>query len=141
MRKTAVCVTAQEEGCFHKGGNMSNLISLGRRRPRVARFVPRLEALEDRNCPSSIAVEGHTLLIRGDANANTISITDSGNGTITGTIDGQTATGTAINHVVVHSGAGDDTLTYTLTSPLTTPEHLQIDMGTITHTPNVKQRR
>jgi hypothetical protein len=61
--------------------------------------------------------------------ANTISITDNGSGMVSGTIDGQTASGTAINHVVVHSGAGDDTLTYTLTSPLTTPENLQIDMG------------
>jgi hypothetical protein len=108
---------------------MSNLTSLARPRPPVVSFVPRLEALEDRNCPSSIAVEGHTLLIRGDAMANTISITDNGNGTMTGTIDGQTATGTAINHVVVHAGGGDDTLTYTLTNPLTTTEHLQIDMG------------
>ena len=108
---------------------MSNLAKLARSRPRVARFVPQLEALEDRNCPSSIAVEGHTLLIRGDAMANTISITDDGSGMVSGTIDGETASGTAINHVVVHSGAGDDTLTYTLTSPLTTREHLQIDMG------------
>jgi hypothetical protein len=106
---------------------MSNLRSP--RRPRVGRFVPHLEALEDRNCPSFIAVEGHTLVIRGDASANTISITDSGNGTISGTIDGQSATGTAINHVVVPTGAGNDTLTYTLTNPLTNSERLQIDMG------------
>jgi len=129
MRKTAVRRERRQEGCFHKGGNMSNLTSPARPRQRVARFVPQLEALEDRNCPSFIAVAGHTLLIRGDATADTISITDSGNGTMTGTIDGQTASGTAINHVVVHSGGGDDTLTYTLTNPLVTSLHLQIDMG------------
>jgi hypothetical protein len=61
--------------------------------------------------------------------ANTISVTDNGSGMISGTIDGQKASGTAINHVVIHSGAGNDTLTYTLTGPLTTREHLQIDMG------------
>lgn len=108
---------------------MNNWTSLARSHPRVARFIPQLETLEDRNCPSFIAVEGHTLLIRGDAMANTISITDNGSGMVSGTIDGQTASGTSINHVVVHAGAGDDTLTYTLTSPLTTPENLQIDMG------------
>jgi hypothetical protein len=91
--------------------------------------VPRLEALEDRNCPSFIAVKGHTLLIFGDATADTVSIMDSGNGTVMGTIDGQTATGTSIKNIVVHTGGGDDTLTYMLTNALTTAEHLQINMG------------
>jgi len=107
---------------------MSNLRNRSRPQPR-ARFVPQLEALEDRNCPSFIGVRGNTLLIMGDPTADTVSITDNGNGTITGTIDGQSATGTTINHVVVHTRGGDDTLTYTLTSPLTSPLHLQIDMG------------
>jgi hypothetical protein len=108
---------------------MSNWKSHRAHRQRAARFVPQLEALEDRNCPSFIAVEGHTLLIVGDNTADTISITDSGNGTVSGTIDGQSAMGTAINHIVVHTRNGNDTLTYTLTNPLTTPEHLLIDMG------------
>ncbi len=108
---------------------MGNLRNPSGPRQRAARFVPQLEALEDRNCPSFIGVEGHTLLIMGGATADTISIRDSGNGTVMGTIDGQTATGTAIDNVVVHTGAGDDTLTCTLTSALTTAEHLQIHMG------------
>src|SRR5260370_3087351 len=108
---------------------MSNLRNSSRPQLRTARFVPQLEALEDRNCPSFIGVRGNTLLIIGDPTADTVSITDSGNGTITGTIDGQSATGTTINHVVVHTRGGDDTLTYTLTNPLTSPLHLQIDMG------------
>jgi hypothetical protein len=108
---------------------MSNLRNPSRPQRRAARFVPQLEALEDRNCPSFIGVRGNTLLIIGDPTADTVSITDSGNGTITGTIDGQSATGTTINHVVVHTRGGDDTLTYTLTNPLTSPLHLQIDMG------------
>ena len=108
---------------------MSNLRSPSRPERRAARFVPQLEALEDRNCPSFIGVHGHTLLIIGDPTADMVSVTDSGNGTVTGTIDGQSATGTTINHVVVHTRGGDDTLTYTLTNPLTSPLHLQIDMG------------
>src|SRR5216684_6324 len=108
---------------------MNNLRNPSRPRHSRTRFVPQLEALEDRNCPSFIAVEGHTLLIRGDNTADTISITDSGNGTVSGTIDGQSATGTAIHNIVVHTGGGDDTLTYTLTNPLTSAEHLQINMG------------
>ncbi len=108
---------------------MNNLRNPSGPRQGRTRFVPQLEALEDRNCPSFIAFEGHTLLIRGDNTADTISITDSGNGTVSGTIDGQSATGTAIHNIVVHTGGGDDTLTYTLTNPLTTAEHLQINMG------------
>jgi hypothetical protein len=108
---------------------MSNLRNPRAPQPRMNRFVPRLEALEDRNCPSFIGVQGHTLLVIGDSSANTISIMDSGNGMVTGTIDGQSATGTAVHNVVVRAGAGDDTLTYTLSNPLTTSEHFQINMG------------
>lgn len=108
---------------------MGNLRNPSGPRQRTGSFIPQLEALEDRNCPSFIAVEGHTLLIIGDNTADTISIMDSGNGMVTGTIDGQSATGTSINHIVVHTRNGDDTLTYALTNPLTSPEHLQIDMG------------
>src|SRR5262249_9395724 len=103
---------------------MSNLRNPSRPRQLSTRFVPQLEGLEDRNCPSFIAVHGHTLLIFGDNSADTISIMDSGNGMVTGMINGQSATGTAIHNVVVHSRGGDDTLTYTLTNPLTTSEHL-----------------
>jgi len=108
---------------------MVNLRNPSAPRRQSARFVPRLEALEDRNCPTFIGVEGHTLLIIGGPTADTVTIMDSGNGMVTGTLDGQTATGTAINNIVVHTGGGNDMLTYTLTSPLTTPEHLQINMG------------
>jgi hypothetical protein len=108
---------------------MSNLRSPSRHHPGAGRFVPQLEVLEDRHCPSFIGVQGHTLLILGDPTADTVSIMDSGNGTISGTINGQSAAGTDINHVVVHTRGGDDTLTYTLTNPLTSPLNLQIDMG------------
>jgi hypothetical protein len=126
--------TAMEENCFHTGGIMDNLRSLRSYGRRATSFVPQLEALEARNCPTFIAVEGHTLLIFGSSAADTISIMDSGNGTVSGTIDGQSAMGTAINHIVVHSGSGDDTLTYTLTNPLTTSENIQINMGSGTDT-------
>jgi hypothetical protein len=118
-----------EEDCFYKGGIMGYLRNPSRPQLRKNRIVPQLESLEDRNCPSFVAVDGHTLLIIGDNMANTISVMDSGNGMVTGTIDGQSATGTTIHNVVIHSGGGDDTLTYTLTNPLTTSEHLQINMG------------
>jgi len=104
-------------------GNMRNPSA-----PRQ-QFIPRLEALEDRNCPSFIGVRGNTLWIIGDPTADTISIMDNGNGMVTGTLNGLSVTGTTISHIVVHSREGDDTLTYMLLNPLISPLHLQVDMG------------
>ncbi len=50
-------------------------------RGRVARFLPRLEALEDRNLLScSVVVNNGILTITGDSAANTVTITDKGTG-------------------------------------------------------------
>jgi hypothetical protein len=103
-------------------------------KPRDARrFLPRCEALEARDCPSSVPgafVTGHTLVVQGDANANTVAITDDGQGNVTATIDGKSVTGAHINRVVVNTGAGNDTLNYTLTGSLAVSEAVFIQMGT-----------
>jgi hypothetical protein len=91
--------------------------------------MPRLEALEARCCPSTATVQGSTLYIIGDNLNNVVTITDNGNGQITGSIDGQVTTGLGITKVVVNTKGGDDTLNYTLANQLVTPLTLKIDMG------------
>ena len=49
-------------------------------RNRAGQFLPQVEALERRWCPSaaSITVQGHTMIIKGDALADQITIRDDG---------------------------------------------------------------
>jgi hypothetical protein len=98
-------------------------------RDRTRRFYPRFERLEDRCCPSTVAIHGSTLLIHGGNSSSQIAITDDGQGNVSATVDGQTVSGSGVNHVVVNTGKGDDTITYTLTGQLTTSEHLQFQLG------------
>jgi hypothetical protein len=99
------------------------------------RFVPRLEALDDRSLPSvTYTVVGSTLCITGDAGANTIIISDAG--TETGVIvngDGNpfdaTQTNTPISAIVVKTLGGDDTVIYDLSGPLTTTRLVSVDLG------------
>src|SRR5262249_59785981 len=89
-----------------------------------------VEALERRDCAVvSAGVFGHTLFVRGDANANVITITDDGKGAVSAKIDGVSASGTGITHIMVEAGAGNDSLTYTLGGPLAGEERLLADLG------------
>src|SRR5262249_28734151 len=45
---------------------------------RAGKSSPRLEALEDRTCPSSVSLNWHTLLISGDNTANVVTVLDGG---------------------------------------------------------------
>jgi hypothetical protein len=105
---------------------------------RTRRFVPRLEALNDRWLPSVTIVTtgsiGATLQITGDDTANNIVITDDGTGAgITVNADGQptwtTPVGMTIAAVVISTLGGDDTVTYNLTGPLTSTRLVSADLG------------
>ncbi|HMC66303.1 MAG TPA: hypothetical protein VKI65_15305, partial [Gemmataceae bacterium] len=88
-----------------------------RTRQSWLRFVPRLEALEDRSCPSCTTnLVGNTLTVLGDQAANTIQLTDDGTGTIKITCDGGAEESFAgVTNIVLRSGASGDTVTYELT--------------------------
>ena len=100
------------------------------------RFVPRLEALDDRSLPSvSYFLNGTTLVITGDAGANTITITDDGTPaglTVVGDGVPFPAVGDApvvISAVVVDSDAGVDTIVYDLVGPQSAGRLLSFDLG------------
>jgi hypothetical protein len=94
-----------------------------------------LEVLEDRTCPSvSAAVYfGNTLVIVGDAGNDAVTVTDDGAGGISGTILGSTntasASGTGIKNVLINTKGGDDSVNFTLNGPLTSRLNLAIDLG------------
>src|SRR5262249_45382804 len=72
---------------------------------------------------------GNTLLVTGDANANTVVINDAGNGSISASIDGSTPVGgTAIKNVIVNTRGGNDSVTYNLNGPATSRLYLAVDL-------------
>ena len=85
------------------------------------RFIPRLQPLDERALPSvTYLLQGSLLFVTGDANANVITITDSGTATgvkVTGDGAAYEAT-TPITHVFVDTGDGDDTVVYNLSTSL-----------------------
>ena len=97
---------------------------------RPNRFTPRLEALEDRWCPAcTINVVGHTMLILGDGAANAVNVTHNGAGNVTATCDSASATGTAINKIVIDTRGGNDTVNLSVTGALTSELHLDLGLG------------
>jgi hypothetical protein len=85
----------------------------------LRRFVPRLEALEDRRVlDCSFAVAGGVLTITGDSKGNVVEITDDGTD-LTVICDGETVPDTAgLTGVVLNLRNGHDAVTYTLTGDL-----------------------
>lgn len=83
------------------------------------RFVPKLESLADRVVPSCTWVEnGNVLTITGSQGANDIVIEDDGT-TLTITCEGESVDVSAnITDIVLNLGAGNDTVSYTLTGDL-----------------------
>jgi hypothetical protein len=104
---------------------------LGRR--AIRRFVPQCEALEGRWCPSAIRIVDHTLIVRGDALADTITITDDGAGNVAATVSSAagtiSGTGSGINRILVDSGAGDDTVNLSLTGALGSDLAVLVHLG------------
>jgi hypothetical protein len=101
------------------------------------RLIPRLEFLEDRCCPSaaSINVSQGVIAIVGDGKADTITIQDSGQGSVSATItsaSGQvlaTCNGSSLNTIKINGKGGNDTINYALTGMLMTPETLNLSLG------------
>jgi hypothetical protein len=98
------------------------------------RFVPRLEALDDRSLPSvTVTVFGTILDIEGDAAANTVVITDNGQAAncVTVVADGLTYQLTdTITDIVVSTFGGNDTVDYSLTGPLLQNRSVSVNLGT-----------
>jgi hypothetical protein len=97
---------------------------------KCRRFVPRLEALDDRSLPSvSWQVFENTLFITGDADPDTVIISDAG--TDTGVMVNGVAVETTlpISAIVVQTLGGDDTVIYDLNGPLTTTRLVSVDLG------------
>jgi len=103
---------------------------MGSRLSRSSRFVPRLEALEARWCPSvTIQANGQELRIDGNDAADVISITDNGQGRVAVTADGRTAAFTGISLIRVQTRGGNDAVDYQLTGSTTAPSQVRIDLG------------
>ncbi len=101
------------------------------RHHRKSSFRPRLEALEDRWCPScDIQLLGGTLTILGDAVNNAVAIVDNGPAGLNVQCDGTTSNFTQpINQVVVRTGLGADTVSYRVTNPNWGRREVLIDTG------------
>src|SRR5262245_32308544 len=94
---------------------------------RAGKSSPKLEALEDRSCPSSISLNWHALTITGDDTANLVTVLDGGHGNVTASVrnaNGTTVTRsyTGITSIAINTAGGNDTVNYALTAPLTTSE-------------------
>ncbi len=96
------------------------------------RFLPRLETLESRWCPS-IAQSGHSLSIQGDGSNDMITIRDNGVGGITASISSikgtQTVSATGITSIAIDAGGGSNTITDTLTAVLAESETVMLCLG------------
>ncbi len=102
------------------------------------RFLPRLESLESRWCPSAAAAgvfqHGQILAIRGDVSNDTISISDDGKGDASAALitlaSGTTSiSATGINDIKIDAGGGNDTIGYALTGALSQAEKLRLSLG------------
>jgi hypothetical protein len=106
------------------------------------RFVPRLQALDDRVVPAvSFELQDTYLFVTGDTGANTITITDTGTDTgLTIVGDGVTyQPPTTVTHIFVRADEGDDTVVYDLVAPLTVFRlvDVQLGRGADTYTANI----
>src|SRR5262245_10579554 len=87
-----------------------NTHSGGQGRGWTNRYLPQLEGLESRCCPTTAKLVGHTLLILGDQHDNTVLISDDGTGEVTVTFDIQSGNASASNDQGENSnGNGTDT--------------------------------
>lgn len=93
------------------------------------KFVPRLDVLEDRFCPSSIRVLGPVMFINGDSAANTVTITDDGAGNVEATIDSTTVSRSGIKAIFVNTKDGGDSVSYTMTGDRTSAMALAVNLG------------
>jgi hypothetical protein len=108
-----------------------------RRSPRAAPFVPRVEALEDRQLlavTATVTTDG-TLTVRGGAENDRIRLIDNGTSgvnNVTLVANGRTVMpGVAVSRIIVRTGGGNDTVKYNLDGVLATgvSRSLFVDLG------------
>jgi len=94
------------------------------------RYIPRLEGLENRWCPScTVTVNGGVMRITGDGGANTVTVTHDGAGNVTATCDTASGTGSNIRKILIDTKGGNDTVNLSVTGDLTTRLDLDLNLG------------
>jgi hypothetical protein len=109
---------------------MSSLHLFANRRTRT--LIPRLEILEDRFCPScAVRLAETTLLVLGDSLANRVEITDHGVRGVRVVCDDDRPADFAdrIDHIVVRTDGGSDSVIYDMEDPDLRSRHLRVDLG------------
>ena len=103
---------------------------------RSGRVLPKLEALEDRCCPSTVSLNVHThlLTLTGGAAASTMIVRDDGHGDIlvaglAGATTAHPLRYTGVTGIAIDSTTGNDVIDYALTGPLTRSEQLTLNLG------------
>jgi hypothetical protein len=104
------------------------------RSPRT--FQPRFEPLEERWCPSvtvsTVALnDGNLLKITGDSAADTVNISDLGNGHLDVTDGDGNVLGSAddVTRVRIETKGGNDAVHYTLANQLTNSQAIYVNLG------------
>jgi hypothetical protein len=103
-------------------------------RGRSGRSMLGLEALESRWCPSTAVLQGHALVLTGDASDSIMMVRDAGQGNVTATVvDGHghktTVTGKNVQEIEIRSTTGNDRIDYQLTGPLAKSEKIDLALG------------
>jgi hypothetical protein len=96
---------------------------------RSGKVTPRLEALEERCCPSSVSFHNHILDVIDGGGANSVLVRDDGHGDVRVTLDGRTRSFRGVRELLLNSTTGDDTINYALTRTLTTSELIRLNLG------------
>jgi hypothetical protein len=118
-------------------------------RKRTRRFVPTVESLEDRCVPAcNFIVRGGTLFVTAPTtplptNDRIVLSDNGGNGpnNVVGFCGAPFFPNVPINHVVVRTGPGNDTVTYNLTGDLTTARQVDVRLGRGNNVFSYVQRR
>jgi hypothetical protein len=99
----------------------------------VGRALPGLEALEDRCCPTTLSMQGHTLLINGGPGNDVVTVRDDGVGDVVASVKSGGVTKTISAHgvqqVEIHTGDGNDRVSYQTTGVLKTSRMIDIVLG------------
>jgi hypothetical protein len=103
---------------------------------RAGRFIPKLEALEERCCPSTASLNSltHLLTLTGDASSSTVVVRDDGHGDVqVYGLAGATAVHplkyAGVAAIEMNSKTGNDHIDYALTGTLTKAEKLTLNLG------------
>src|SRR5262249_18315460 len=115
----------------------------------VRRFLPQLQALEERWCPATVISStkfgflqaANVLTITGDQNANNVTVFDDGQGNIWTqmTTSGRKTIQTfhGIDTIRVNTAAGNDSFSYALTAPPKKNLNLSVNLGSDTNRANL----